>query len=392
MMKPKTILHIFTPYLKLTFIYFFLKSLHTHSHYVLTREIKSGAIDKFPFKNIIRTHKIFYPIWFLNKIFIIKYGARIFTTNIDYKISLGKIKPHLLHAHFGTEGYYALSLANSLRVPLIVTFYGFDMSTLPTWPGWDKRLRKLFKQANAFIVEGEHMKSKMMKLGCSPEKIYVSRLAIPIEDIQFNYRPRLENELRILMCANFVEKKGYKDAFFVLKKLYEKGIHFKCEVIGDGRLEAELKNQVKNLGLNNSITFLGRKNISEIYEISKKHHVFFHPSRYANNGDSEGGAPTIISEMQALGLPIVSTTHADIPNNIPYENQFLAAESDIDGLCFCFEKLLEKKDLWNIISEQGRKFVAEKHDQKIIGEKMEIFYEQIIQEHSKNNSGLWKEV
>ena len=33
----------------------------------------------------------------------------------------------------------------------------------------------------------------------------------------------------------------------------------------------------------------------------------------AADGDSEGGAPTILLEAQAIGTPIVTTRHADIP-------------------------------------------------------------------------------
>src|SRR5262249_48922685 len=35
------------------------------------------------------------------------------------------------------------------------------------------------------------------------------------------------------------------------------------------------------------------------------------------DGDSEGGAPTILLEAQAIGTPIVATRHADIPHVAP---------------------------------------------------------------------------
>src|SRR3712207_5776578 len=37
-----------------------------------------------------------------------------------------KLNPVLIHAHFGPDGVKALPLARSLRVPLLVTFWGFD--------------------------------------------------------------------------------------------------------------------------------------------------------------------------------------------------------------------------------------------------------------------------
>jgi len=61
--------------------------------------------------------------------------------------------------------------------------------------------------------------------------------------------------------------------------------------------------------------------------------IFIHPSVTAANGDSEGGAPTTILEAQACGLPVLSTTHADIPNVVvPGGSALLTPERDVDAL------------------------------------------------------------
>src|SRR6516162_2345997 len=41
---------------------------------------------------------------------------------------LGALGPVLLHAHYGPNGLRALPLASRLRVPLIVTFHGSDIT------------------------------------------------------------------------------------------------------------------------------------------------------------------------------------------------------------------------------------------------------------------------
>ncbi len=46
----------------------------------------------------------------------------------------------LCHAHFGEDGAIALPLAQRLGIPLVVSFYGQDVTRLPTWrtgkPAW----------------------------------------------------------------------------------------------------------------------------------------------------------------------------------------------------------------------------------------------------------------
>jgi len=378
-MKKNTIVHLYSIYLKLPFIYFLINSLKKNNYYFLVREIKKGELEKFPYDKVIQTNKIFYPFWLINKILSVKFNFMIGRFPIDQICKIRKLgKIDLLHAHFGFEGYYALGLAKYFKVPLIVTFYGFDMSDLPKKQGWKKRYKKLFREVSAICVEGEFMKTKMIELGCAEDKVHVLRLAIPTEKIKFSYRPHYENSLNVLMCASFVEKKGYFDAIETIKRLKDEGININCEIIGDGSLKNQIEERINFLNLSDVVKLLGRKNSQEIYDISKKHHVFFHPSKFASDGGSEGGAPTIISEMQALGLPIISTDHADIPNIIPNENKFLAMEGNVDQLVDCFKRLIAVKSSWERISVSGRKFVEENHNADLIGNKMEQIYDDTI--------------
>ena len=55
-------------------------------------------------------------------------------------------------------------------------------------------------------------------------------------------------------------------------------------------------------------------------------------ARPRTDGDSEGGAPTILLEAQAIGTPIVTTRHADIPNVVPEgPGVYLCDEHDVDA-------------------------------------------------------------
>lgn len=378
-MKKHKIVHINSIYLNATFIYYLINNLNKNIHYFLVKEIKKDQLVKFPFKRVIDISKFFYPLWLINKFLYVKFGFMFMRIPFTQILAIRKINNiDLLHAHFGNEGYYTLPLAKFLNVPLIVTFYGGDMSDIAKKLGWMKRYKKLFKEVSIICVEGEFMKRKMVELGCPLEKVIVSRLPIPIDNIEFSYRPNYSNTLNVLMCARMVKKKGYFDALATINKLKEDGIKIKCEIIGNGKLQDQIIKMINNLGLNNEVKLLGRKTPIEIYEISNKHHVFFHPSKFDSNGGSEGGAPTIISQMQALGLPIISTTHADIPNVIPIENHFLAEEGNTEQLVDYFKKLISCQEKWNEISNRGMKFVQKKHNALDIANKMEELYNKVI--------------
>src|SRR5439155_13466167 len=80
-----------------------------------------------------------------------------------------------------------------------------------------------------------------------------------------------------------------------------------------------------------AVRITGMVSHTEYRELVAGAHVCLQPSRTAADGDTEGGAPTVILEMQALGIPVVATRHADIPFVVPRPEE-LAPEGDVDAL------------------------------------------------------------
>lgn len=376
------IAHIRDVYLRVTFIHHYLVHFRRHDHIVLCREIKDR--DVFPYAHVAKTSALHFPAYLLDKILTLKLGWTRRLVN-DWWAYRGAIKRlggdiSVLHAHMGTQGFYAVPLSRRTGIPLVVTFYGGDMSNVPKIPGWMDNYKELFATAALILVEGPYMRERMIDLGCPGHKVKVSRLAVPVKGIKFNLRPSLggEEPLRILMCAGFVRKKGFLDAMDTLGALKQAGRVFHCDIIGDGPLKNEIMMKRDELGLAPHITFHGKVVPSRIFEIAERAHLFFHPSKTGPDGDSEGGAPTVCSEMQAAGLPIIATTHADIPNVIPEENHFLAAEGDVQGLVRQFERFLAVPGQWEAISKRGRAFVEANHDGFVCSAKLEEYYDSVI--------------
>jgi colanic acid/amylovoran biosynthesis glycosyltransferase len=59
----------------------------------------------------------------------------------------------------------------------------------------------------------------------------------------------------------------------------------------------------------------------------------FNPSQWSEDGDCEGGAPVILLDAQARGLPVIATQHADIPFVVQHDvSGFLVPERDVNAL------------------------------------------------------------
>lgn len=299
-----------------------------------------------------------------------------------------KDKPNLVHAHYGISGYHFLLFKKIFKIPMITTFYGYDLSIPSRYPVWRKRYKKLFAQGDLFLVEGYHMKNCLIALGCPENKILIQHLGINLDMIKF--LPRIvkkEEEIRILISASFREKKGipYAIKAFAKVKTNNPGLRIKLTIIGgsDGSCESEkekktILKEIEECGLDDSIDLLGYQSypvlINEIY----KYHIFLAPSVSALNGDTEGGAPVSIIEASASGMPILSTKHCDIPEVVlDGQSGYLVPERDIDALAERLEHLVLNPCIWEEMGFKGRRHIESKYNVKIQVQTLEEIYDAI---------------
>ena len=81
--------------------------------------------------------------------------------------------------------------------------------------------------------------------------------------------------------------------------------------------------------------------------------LFCAASLEATNGDVEG-IPNTLKEAMALGVPVVSTYHAGIPELITHNQEgFLVQENNVDELASALEYMLnERATLGNVLQSQ----------------------------------------
>ncbi len=298
-----------------------------------------------------------------------------------------KIKPGIIHSHFGTVAWGDSLLLKHTQMKHIVTFYGLDVNMVPKQnPKWMRRYRSLFKSADLFLCEGQHMIKQLIAMGCSEKKVRLQHLGIEVDKIP--YRPRIWNEgeiLRVLISATFREKKGIPYALEALAEL-QKFVLLEITIIGDATTGERSQNEKQKImaildkrGLNSKTKLLGYQPYSVLFEEAYKNHIFISPSVTAVDGDTEGGAPVSIVEMMATGMPVVSTTHCDIPEVVQYSiEDWLVAERDVDGLVSKLKWLIKNAEKWRTMLDEGRKHVEKEYDARKQGRKLGEMYEKVL--------------
>ncbi len=302
-----------------------------------------------------------------------------------------KDRPSLLHAHFGGSGYYLLKHKIRYNLPLVTSFYGTDLSRLiALYPEWIDKYVKLFNFGDVFLAEGEHMKQRIIDLGCDESKVIIHHIGVDLNDLKYRKRERMRNnEFRILIAASFREKKGIPDAIkavSILKSKYPQ-VNIEVTLIGDssGAKRDEIEKE-KILGIirsNEDIAFrlTGYRTHDFFIEELYRNDVYLAPSLTASDADNEGGAPVSIIEASATGMPVVSTYHCDIPEVvIDGESGFLVPERDVGRMADCLERLLLSKEECDRMGYLGRMHIERNFDSIAQAKKLECIYDKLILE------------
>jgi colanic acid/amylovoran/stewartan biosynthesis glycosyltransferase WcaL/AmsK/CpsK len=243
----------------------------------------------------------------------------------------------LIHCHFADVGWQFLEVAQKTSLPLVISFYGWDYEKLPfSKPEYVQCFETLFQKAAAFICEGNHGAGILQKMGCPIEKIHVVHLGVETSKIPIFKRVKNKNELKLIQIASFTEKKGHIYTLKAFAKALKNCPKLELTLVGDARnpvLKTQVEDFIKTHNLGQKIKLLDFIGYSQLYNFLKGFQVFIHPSCYAKDKDCEGGAPIILLDVQATGMPVTATTHCDIPNEVIHKKSgLLSPEKDVNAL------------------------------------------------------------
>lgn len=289
------------------------------------------------------------------------------------------LSPRLIHAHFGPSGLDVLPLSRRLRIPLLVTFHGYDASRLLRDERWVREFQRLCSEATTVAVS-EDMKRRLVAHGVPEDRVRVHYYGVPMEDFRYERRsPGLVKSssgapARLLQISNFVEKKGHEWTLRAFRMLWERHPHVELVLGGDGPLRKHMELLAGELGITRSVRFLGAVAKQEVIDWIRRSAVFVHHSVTASDGDMEG-IPNALIEAMASGLPVVTTRHSGIPELVcDGETGFLVAEKDVEGHAAALERALEAPPE---VGAAASRFVREHFDMSRQNERLVRIYDDV---------------
>jgi colanic acid/amylovoran biosynthesis glycosyltransferase len=213
-------------------------------------------------------------------------------------------------------------------------------------------LDKLVSAACVIVTETDYAK-KFLQEHFPDSADRVHRIYNGLDLSQFRRADFSRTPPLIVAVGRLIAKKGFADLIQACRLLLERRKSFRCEIIGEGPLKQELREQIEQLDLQDCVELPGAKPQHEIRERLAAARVFVLPSVIDLDGGMDN-LPTVITEAMAAGLSVVSTSIGGIPEMvIQNETGFLVPPGDVAALAGSIERLLDDIGLARRFGERG---------------------------------------
>jgi len=264
-------------------------------------------------------------------------------TTAAYTSALRRTGARAVLAQYGTTGVLLVRACRRLNIPLIVHFHGYDASQHDVLEKHSESYRMMFKEAAAIIAVSRAMERRLHALGAPAEKVHYNPYGIDCK--KFGGAEPQSAPPVFLAVGRFVEKKAPQLTIKAFAQVHRAEPLSRLRMIGEGALLDECRALVKELQLEEAVTFMGAQSPEVVEEEMRRARAFVQHSVEATNGDSEG-TPVGILEAGASGLPVVSTRHAGIPD-VVLENEtgLLVDERDSEGMAKQMLRLAREPEL-----------------------------------------------
>jgi colanic acid/amylovoran biosynthesis glycosyltransferase len=273
---------------------------------------------------------------------------------------IGLVQGDFLHS----EALAARFLKLLLQIPYALTVY----TVFVHYPR--RVIDDILRNASFLVADTCQVKSFLKANGVPKEHIHLIRNGVSLDEFPVRSKNSGSGIPIVLAAGSLIPKKGFHDLLSACALLRQRGISFRCVIIGDGFERDRLMKLKDALKLEDCVEMLGYLSLAELRDWYYRATLFVMPSVISPGGETDG-LPTVVIEALASGLPVVGTQTAGIPEVVrDAQNGFLVPANDPGALADHIQILLEREDLREQFRSESRRIAELKFDLKQKGEKL----------------------
>lgn len=280
----------------------------------------------------------------------------------------------VIHAHWplplAVPGWAARRASGA---PLICSFYGVELTFARSArvPFLVPFLRRAIRTADAVTAISTYTAGLVRALHDRPIDLIPFGATTPAPESIPPLPPT--PPLRLLFVGRLVERKGLHYLLEALARL-RGGAQVRLDVVGKGPERPRLEEQVRRLGLEDTVRFHGFVSDDELVERYIDSHAFVLPAVYDEKGDVEGLGVVLI-EALSYGRAGIGSEAGGITDIIRHdETGLLVPPADPDALAAAILELAEAPERIEELGRTGRRYVQQRFGwESVIGSLVELY-------------------
>jgi glycosyltransferase involved in cell wall biosynthesis len=237
----------------------------------------------------------------------------------------------------------ALRIARRFECPLVTNLLGTDANDLASRPILKPLIAETLRASNSVVALGRAMAENIASLQGPPERIKVQYNGVSHEQFFVRDRARCRRELGlaldrplVLYVGNLEKVKGPDILISAFAKMSEFTYSEPLlAIVGAGSMLKSLRGNVRQLGLDERIKWLGRLTHQEIPVWLGAADLLCLPSRME-------GCPNVVIEAFASGRPVVGTAVGGVPELLEHGSGFLVPPEAPAKLAVALVQALER--------------------------------------------------
>jgi len=281
-----------------------------------------------------------------------------------------EFQPDLVASHSSKAGIVSRIACSRAHIPNVFTAHGWSFEA-----GIPFLKRKLFLSVERWVAKKSNKIITVSKLGraygikqrvASPEQLTTTYYGVADHS---DVHPRVRNDVfTMTMVARFCPQKDHATLISALALLQR--TDWQLNLLGDGELLPEIKQQVAAAGLSDRVNFCGA--VSNVPFLSETDLLVL-----TTNWE---GLPLSILDGLAFGIPVVASNVSGVSEGvIDGYNGLLTERGNAEQVSSAINRLLDQPDTVARFGENSRKLFEERFTQRAMFEKTLALYYEVVQ-------------
>ncbi|MFO0957693.1 MAG: glycosyltransferase family 4 protein [Isosphaeraceae bacterium] len=289
----------------------------------------------------------------------------------------------VIHAHWPfPHGPIAAAARAACGAPIVANCHGaeFAMAARKTWV--QPLLRRALVGADRLLANSRHTAERVHRMSGREAEV------IPYgTTVRARPTPAPRNPVpRILFTGRLIQRKGVEYLIRAMPHILASG-PASLQITGDGDCRAGLECLTRELGLADSVQFLGFVDNKKLDALYAGCDVYVNPSIIDDNGDTEGlGVGPI--EAFCHGRPVVASAVGGIVDVVIHERTgLLVPEKDPERLAGAIRRLIERPLEAKALAQAGLEYARRHFDwDRIVESLVDVYHGAIAERGSRGRS------